>query len=129
MSSGSAVFKTGRLGTPDLQRFKVLIPEAVTRAIYTTQRELEPFYKNPSIVPFKTGLLQGSVVSFVSPGQITIQWSAIDKGFDYAKIQDEGGPTRGSGYITGKGFSGFMLQKAKEILIKNLTVELQNMQP
>ena len=126
MSTGSAVFKTGRLGTPDLQRFRVLIPEAVTRAIYTTQSELEPFYINPAIVPFLTGRLQNSVVSFVSPGQITIQWSAVDPktGFNYAKLRDELG-----GRMAPPDFSGFMLQKAKELLIKNLTIELQNMQP
>ena len=126
MSTGSAVFKTGRLGTPDLQRFRVLIPEAVTRAIYNTQSELEPFYNNPVIVPFLTGRLQKSVVSFVSPGQITVQWSAVDPktGFNYAKLRDELG-----GRMAPPDFSGFMLQKAKELLIKNLTIELQNMQP
>ena len=129
MSTGSAVFKTGRLGTPDLQRFRVLIPEAVDRAIYKTKAEVEELAKKKHIVPFKTGLLQSSIVSFISPGQITFQWSAIDKGFDYAKIQDEGGPTRGGGYIKGKGFSDFLLQAAKYLLIDNLQFELQNMQP
>ena len=98
--SGSVVHVTGRLGTPDLTRFKNLIPEAVTRAIYRTKNELEnTVFKNQSIVPYLTGRLQDSVVSFVSPGQITFQWSAIDpiSNFNYAKIRDEKGGRIGSG--------------------------------
>ena len=124
--SGSAVFATGRLGTPDLTRFKNMIPAAKTRAIYRTQRELEPFLKNPGIIPYLTGRLQRSVVSFVSPGQLTFQWSAVDPktGFNYAKLRDELG-----GKIAPPGFSKTILAKAKELLIKNLVLELQGIAP
>ena len=125
--SGSPVYVTGRLGTPDLTRFKNLIPEAVTRAIYRTKSELEnTVFKNQSIVPYLTGRLQDSVVSFVSPGQITFQWSAIDpiSNFNYAKIRDEKG-----GRIAPAGFSKRILAIAKELLIKYLTIELRAVQP
>ena len=125
--SGSAVYVTGRLGTPDLARFKSLIPEAVTRAIYRTKQELEnTVLKNETIVPKLTGRLQNSVVDFVSPGQITLQWSAIDPktGFNYAKLRDELG-----GRIAPPNFSGRILAIAKDLLIKNLQIELQGMRP
>ena len=124
--SGSAVHITGRLGVPFLQRLKGLIPEAITRAIYTTQRELEPFIKNPAIVPYLTGRLQQSVVSFVSPGQIVFQWSAVDPktGFNYAALRDAIG-----GKIAPPGFSKTIMLKAKELLRKNLIIELGAMQP
>lgn len=124
--SGSPVYVTGRLGTPDLTRFKSLIPEARTRAIYRTQSEMQPFFKNPGIVPYLTGRLQRSVVSFISPGQITFQWSAVDpiSGFNYAKLRDDLG-----GKVAPPGFSKFMLAKAKELLINNLVRELQAVVP
>ena len=125
--SGSSVHVTGRLGVPFLQRIKVLLPEAVTRAIYRTRRELEnTVLKNPSIVPRDTGRLQNQVVSFVSPGQIVFEWSAIDPntGFNYAKLRDELG-----GKIAPANFSGRILAIAKEILRKNLILELGAMTP
>ena len=127
MSSGSSVFVTGRLGTPDLVRFKNLIPSAVTRAIDRTKRELEAtVLKNPSIVPKDTGRLQNQVVSFVSPGQLVFQWSAIDpiSGFDYAKLRDDIG-----GKIAPANFSGRILAIAKELLVQFLTIELQAIAP
>ena len=125
--SGSAVHVTGRLGTPDLSRFKSLIPEAVTRAIYRTKRELEnTVLKNPGIIPRDTGRLQESVVDFVSPGQIVFKWSAVDpiSGFNYAKLRDEKG-----GRVAPANFSGRILAIAKELLVKYLTVELQAIVP
>ena len=125
--SGSSVHVTGRLGVPFLQRIKALLPEAVTRAIYRTRRELEnTVLKNPSIVPRDTGRLQNQVVSFVSPGQIVFEWSAIDPntGFNYAKLRDEIG-----GKIAPANFSGRILAIAKEILRKNLILELGAMTP
>lgn len=124
--SGSPVFVTGRLGTPDLSRFKSLVPEAVTRAIRATQRDLQRFLKDPSIIPRDTGRLQNQVVSFVSPGQITFQWSAVDpiSGFDYASLRDQIG-----GKIAPANFSGRILQIAKEILINHLRFELQAIAP
>ena len=121
-SSGSEVVVVGRLGVPDLQRFRSLLPEATIRAGRATVLQLEPYLKNPAIVPRLTGRLQDSVVSFVSPGQIVFRWSAIDPdtGFNYAKIRDElGGRTAPPDY------SGFILRKAKELLIQNLVLELR----
>ena len=119
--SGSAVFVTGRLGVPFLQRIKVLLPEAITRAIHRTRQDLSPFVLDPFIVPYDTGRLQDSVVDFVSPGQITIQWSAVDpiSGFNYAKLRDQLG-----GILAPAGFSKTIMQKAKELLRKNLIIEL-----
>ena len=124
--SGSAVHVTGRLGTPDLSRFKSLIPEAVTRAIYATQRDLKQYLMNPMEVPFLTGKLQKSVVSFVSPGQLVFQWSALDPSgtYDYAKIRDE----RGSKHVAA-GWSDRILQIAKAILKNHLEFELQAIVP
>ena len=124
--SGSPVHITGRLGTPFLQRIQGLIPDAVTRAIYKTQAELEPFTKDPAIVPRLTGRLQNSVVKFVSPGQITLQWSAVDPktGFNYAKLRDELG-----GKIAPPNFSGVLLERAKSLLMKNLLDELGAIRP
>jgi len=124
--SGSPVFITGRLGTPFLQRIKALIPEAITRAIYRTRHELTPFLQNPFIVPYLTGRLQDSAIDFVSPGQIVIQWSAVDpiSGFNYAKLRDEKG-----GILAPAGFSKTILQRAKELLRNNLELELGAMKP
>ena len=124
--SGSSVHITGRLGVPFLQRIKNLLPSAVTRAIQRTNSELQPFLVNPSIVPLLTGRLQKSAVSFVSPGQIVIQWSAVDPntGFNYAKLRDDIG-----GRIAPPGFSTTILLKAKDLLRNNLIIELQSLQP
>jgi len=125
--SGSAVYITGRLGVPFLQRIKALLPDAINRAIYNTKQELEnTVLKNPSIVPKDTGRLQNQVVSFVSPGQITFQWSAVDPrtGFNYAKLRDDIG-----GKIAPANFSGRILAIAKELLRKYLLDELGAMQP
>jgi len=124
---GDVVYVTGRLGVPFLQRIRALVPEAVTRAIYRTKQELEnTVLKNPSIVPKDTGRLQNQVVSFVSPGQIVLQWSAVDPktGFNYAKLRDAIG-----GKIAPPNFSGRILAIAKELLMKYLLVELGAMQP
>ena len=124
--SGSSVHVTGRLGTPDLTRFKNLIPAARTRAIYATLRELEAtVLKNPSIIARLTGKLQDSVVSFVSPGQLVFQWSALSpEGYDYAGVIDQKG-----GRVAPAGFAKRVLAIAKEILIKHLVIELQRLQP
>ncbi len=124
--SGSAVYITGRLGTPFLQRIRALLPEAVDRAIYKTRDDMKTYETDPTIVPILTGRLQRSVVDFISPGQITFQWSAIDPntGFNYAKLRDDIG-----GKLAPPNFSGFMLQKAKEILTGHLLTELGAMQP
>ena len=124
--SGSAVYITGRLGVPFLQRIKALVPEAITRAINRTRHELSPYLLDPFIVPYDTGRLQDSAVDFVSPGQITIQWSAVDpiSGFNYAKLRDEKG-----GILAPAGFTKTLLAKAKELLMKNLVLELGAMQP
>lgn len=126
MSEGAPVFITGRLGVPFLQRIKNLLPEAITRAIYQTQADLEPFFKDITIVPRLTGKLQRSVVSFVSPGQIVFQWSATDEktGFNYAKLRDILG-----GRFAPPDFSGRILKIAKELLMKNLIIELGAMTP
>ena len=126
--SGEVVI-TGRLGTPDLTRFKNLIPAARTRAIRATETDLHVL--NSLAVPIDTGRLQSSFVVLATPGQIAMKWSAIKPGtsFDYAKIQDEGGPTRGTGFIRGKHYSTFMLRKAKELLIKHLIREIGALQP
>ena len=124
---GDVVYVTGRLGVPFLQRIRALVPEAVTRAIYRTKQELEnTVLKNPSIVPKDTGRLQNQVVSFVSPGQITFRWSAVDPdtGFNYAKLRDDIG-----GKTAPPNFSGRILAIAKELLMKYLLVELGAMQP
>ena len=137
--SGSAVYITGRLGVPFLQRIKALFPDAVTRAIYRTKDELQQFMNDPSIVPFHSegyfsgkyagrhpGILQRSGKMFISPGQIAIWWSAIDPitGYDYAGIRDEEG-----GNQAPPGYSKSILKIAKELLMKNLVVELGAMQP
>ena len=125
--SGEPVFVTGRLGTPDLTRFKNLMPGAITRAIQRTIRELRAtVLKNPSIIPRDTGRLQESVVDFVSPGQITFQWSATDPktGFNYAKLRDELG-----GKIAPANWSQRILAIAKSLLIKYLVIELQAVAP
>ena len=124
--SGSAVYITGRLGVPFLQRIKALVPEAITRAIYRTRQELSPYLLDPFIVPYDTGRLQDSAIDFVSPGQITIRWSAVDpiSGFNYAKLRDDKG-----GILAPAGFTKTLLAKAKELLMKNLVLELGAMQP
>lgn len=126
MSTGAPVYITGRLGTDFLRRIQVLTPEAVTRAIYTTKGQLEQFLKDITIVPYLTGRLQNSVVSFVSPGQLTFQWSAVDPktGFNYAKLRDVLG-----GRFAPPNFSGRILDIAKELLKTNLRAELGAMQP
>ena len=118
-----------RLGTPDLQRFNALRPSATSRAIDRTVVDLRVLNSMPAVVPFLTGLLQSSFVVFVSPGQIVMQWSALDGTFDYAKIQDEGGLTGTGGVIRGKHFSTFMRRKARELLIKYLIQELRAIAP
>jgi len=139
MSAGAPVYITGRLGTDFLRRIKVLSEAAITRAIYKAKAELEStVFKNPTIVPLAPGYpsppyppgrmpgtLQNSIVSFISPGQITFQWSAIDpwSGYNYAKIRDEEG-----GRIAPAGFSKRILEMAKSILMQYLRDELQAIQ-
>ena len=136
MSAGAPVYITGRLGTDFLRKIRVLTEDAITRAIYKTKAELEStVFKNPAIVPYHSegypgttrqpGTLQNSIVSFISPGQITFQWSAIDPwtGFNYAKIRDEEG-----GRIAPAGFSKRILEMAKNILMQYLRDELQAIQ-
>jgi len=96
----------------------------VERAIYRTRDELEPYLEDVTIVPRDTGRLQESVAWFISPGQITFQWSAVDPdtGFNYAKLRDLLG-----GKFAPPDFSGRLLGIAKELLKQNLLIELQGM--
>jgi hypothetical protein len=56
-----------------------------------------------------------------------MKWSATDeKGFDYAKVQDEGDSR---GRFPGWNFSGNMMEKAKELLRRFLLEELGAIQP
>ena len=119
--SGQPVHVTGRLSVAWLQRLKQLLPEAITRAIYATSQELEQYKMDPSMVPIDTGKLAGSLVKFVSPGQIVLQWSALSpQGYNYAKLRDELG-----GKQVAPGWSQRWLVLAKELLQKNLLIELQ----
>jgi len=123
--SGQVVV-SGRLGTQFLQRIKVLLPEAIDRAIYAAKAELEPHLRDTARVRRKTGQLQDNVAWFISPGQITFRWSALSpEGFDYAKVQDEGVPGR----FSGSHFSTWFKEKAKELLMKHLLKELGAMRP
>jgi hypothetical protein len=107
-----------------------LTDAAVTRAILSTIERVRTYAMGASSnVPVRTGRLKGSFDIASTPRSIVFKWSAVDPktNYDYAKIQDVGGPNR-YGYIAGKYYSAITADFVRMWLIEELTRELEAMQ-
>ena len=107
-----------------------LTEEAVRRAIENTISDIANFALGEgSQVPVKTGRLISSFDIRSTGKSIIFGWSAVDPqtGYDYAKIQDEGGPAGpgGSGYISPNYFSYVVKEFGRGRLLAHLQAELR----
>ena len=88
--SGS-VLARATLKRDSLELIKQMIWASVNEALNRAAARITALAKGPvSQVPVLTGRLRDSFKIAMSPGQIIMHWSAIDKGFDYALVQDVG---------------------------------------
>ena len=125
MSTPSASVNIQVRFTPEaLALLPRLTEQAILRAIDRTVARLTAFAQSTvSPVPIDTGKLQQSIAVAGSPRTIIMHWSATDKGYDYAHVQDVG-----RGDMVGKFYSDQMRDIAKEFLIEELVFELQAIQ-
>jgi len=109
----------------------VAIQQAIQQAIQATIARLRVFVMgNASQVPIKTGKLRQSVTIDQTTTGLSIKWSAESpKGYDYALIQDIGGPTGTGGYIAGKYYSDVTREYAKQWFHEELIRALEAIKP
>lgn len=102
-----------------------MIWTSVNEALTIAATRIDALAKSPvSQVPIDTGKLQQSFKVAISPGQIIMHWSAIDKGFDYALVQDIGRAN-----MVGKFYSDVMKDQAKVIVHEELLAALRRNLP
>jgi len=95
-----------------------MVWESVSEALTIAATRIEALqHSNVSQVPIDTGLLRSSFKIGISPGQIIMHWSALDKGFDYALVADVGRP--GTTYY-GRHYSDDMREQARQIVYEEL---------
>ena len=115
-----------RFGADALRLLQQLTEDAIQRAIQATVARIRAYATGgQSNVPVRTGRLKGSFDIGSTPRSIVFKWSAIDPltNYDYAKIQDVGGPNR-YGYIAGKYYSSVTADYARQWLVEELMKEL-----
>ena len=107
------------------------IKNAIAQAKENTMTRLETFaLSRGSQVPVDTGKLITSFDIRKTPTGLSMKWSALSPtGYDYAKIQDIGGPTGRGGYIKGNYYSDVMRGYAKEWYMEELVRALEAINP
>ena len=100
--ASSSVYKRVELEPGIYSRMTKAIETAIQQAIHATIGRIEAYAKSgASNVPVDTGLLRDSFTATATAQGITLRWSAVDKGYDYAKVQDIGDmKIRGKFYST-----------------------------
>ena len=125
MTGSGSVLARGTLKRESLALIKTMIWTSVNEALTIAATRIDALAKSPvSQVPIDTGKLQQSFKVAISPGQIIMHWSAIDKGFDYALVQDIGRAN-----MVGKFYSDVMKDQAKVIVHEELLAALRRNLP
>ena len=97
-----------------------LTEQAILRAIDRTVARLTAAAKSDTTqLPVLTGRLRDSVAVAGSPRTIIMHWSAIDDGYDYAKVQDVGRTN-----MVGNFYSDHYRALAKRWLVEALRAEI-----
>ena len=129
MTDSGSVFVRATMTKESLEKIKRMVWESVNEALTIAARRIEALQKSGvSQVPIDTGRLRESFKVAKSPGQIIMQWSAIDprSGFDYALVADIGIP--GTKYY-GRHYSDVMKAQAKEIVFEELVSAMRRHAP
>jgi hypothetical protein len=130
MTASGSVLARATLRKESLEAIQQMIWLSVNEAFITAAARIEALQKSAgSQVPIRTGALRESFKVAISPGQIIMHWSAIDKGFDYALIQDIGGLTGTGGTIRPNYYSDVMKEQAKQIVHEELMKALRKNLP
>ena len=127
MTDSGSVFVRATMTKESLEKIKRMVWESVNEALTIAARRIEALQKSgASQVPIDTGRLRESFKVAISPGQLMMQWSAIDprSGFDYALVQDVGRHN-----MVGKFYSDVMKQQAKEIVFEELVSAMRRHAP
>jgi len=121
MTTSGSVFVRATFSKDSLETIKRLTVEATSEALDKARRRILALQtSSASQTPIDTGLLQSSFTVTLSFGQMFMEWSAMDKGFDYAKVQDVGRPN-----MVGRYYSDVLKMQAKEIVFEELVRALQ----